>query len=152
MPSRRREARWELPADPSVTAACRAVVRDTLAEWGLRELTDDMLLVVTELLANALLHGGPPIHLVLGVDGDTLTGSVTDRGPGWPRLRAAGTELEHGRGLRIVEALTDRWGVAPVPPGEGKRIWFAYALNREPAQCPAPVSGPRPAVNSRPAQ
>ncbi|WP_248960387.1 ATP-binding protein [Sphaerisporangium perillae] len=155
IPSRPREARWELPADPGVTARCRAVVRETLTEWDLRDLIDDAVIVVTELLANALIHGGPPVHLALAAVRDSLTGSVTDQGPGWPRLRTAGTEHEHGRGLRIVAALTDRWGVEPVPAGAGKAIWFT--LTRRPAgegagQYPTPVSTPPSTVNSLPVQ
>ncbi|RCG32464.1 ATP-binding protein [Sphaerisporangium album] len=127
IPTCPREARWELPADPSVTAKCRALVRETLDEWDLRDLTDDMVVVVTELLGNALIHGAPPIHLTLRLDSGTLAGSVADHGPGRPRLLAAGTDLEHGRGLRIVAALTDGWGVEPLPGGVGKAIWFARA-------------------------
>ncbi|WP_214413067.1 ATP-binding protein [Sphaerisporangium fuscum] len=128
IPSCPREARWELPPDPGVTAKCRAVVRETLAEWRLQGLTDDMVVVVTELLANALIHGGPPIRVALVAADRTLTGSVSDGGPGWPCLRTAGTDLEHGRGLRIVTALTDCWGVEPCPGGRGKTIWFTRAL------------------------
>jgi anti-sigma regulatory factor (Ser/Thr protein kinase) len=136
IPSCPREARWELPADPSVTAKCRALVREALTEWNLNDLTDDVVVVVTELLGNALIHGGPPIHLALSAGQSTLTGAVTDGGAGWPRLRVAGMDLEHGRGLRIVTALTDRWGVEPVPGGAGKTIWFTCSR--------------RPAVPSRP--
>ncbi|MBB4705459.1 anti-sigma regulatory factor (Ser/Thr protein kinase) [Sphaerisporangium siamense] len=127
IPTRPREARWELPADPRATAACRALVRVTLAEWGLRDLTDDVTVVVTELLANALIHGEPPIHLTLRRAHGALVGAVTDLGPGRPRLLAAAADLEHGRGLRIVDALTDSWGVDPLPGGAGKTIWFARA-------------------------
>lgn len=130
------EARWELPADPSVTAKCRAMVRDTLAEWKLYDLIDDVLIVVTELLANALIHGGPPIHLILSLGEGALIGSVTDRGEGWPRLRRAEDELEHGRGLRIVAALTDRWGVEPVVAGAGKTIWFACRMRARAMDAP----------------
>jgi anti-sigma regulatory factor (Ser/Thr protein kinase) len=150
IPSRPREARWELPPDPSVTAACRALVRERLAEWRLQDLTDDVLVVVTELLGNALLHGGPPIRLELSAGEGTLSGWVTDHGPGWPRVRMVGAELEHGRGLRIVTALTRAWGVEPVVDGPGKTIWFVCA--REPGQYPAPVSRPPSTVNSLPVQ
>jgi anti-sigma regulatory factor (Ser/Thr protein kinase) len=135
-----RQAHWELPADPSVAAKCRALVRETLAEWGLHDLIDDVVVVVTELLGNAIIHGGPPIHLVLHAGQGTLAGSVTDRGDGWPRLCAAGTELEHGRGLCIVAALTDRWGVEPVLGGSGKTIWFTCA-SRSPGTARAPSPG-----------
>ncbi|MFC4584497.1 ATP-binding protein [Sphaerisporangium corydalis] len=128
------EARWELPADPSVTAKCRALVREALTEWDMHHLIDDVMVVVTELLGNAILHGGPPIHVVLRADQGLLTGSVADGGAGWPRMRATGAETEHGRGLRIVTALTLGWGVEPAPGGAGKSIWFT---------CGRPVPGAR---------
>jgi anti-sigma regulatory factor (Ser/Thr protein kinase) len=141
---RRREVRWELPADPSVTAKCRALVRETLTGWQTPVLIDDVVLVVSELLGNAVIHGGPPILLTLRAEHGVLSGAVTDRGPGWPTIRAACTDREHGRGLRIVAALTDGWGVEPVPTGVGKTIWFTLA--HRPAQGdhqPLPVGGPR---------
>ncbi|MET8139004.1 ATP-binding protein [Sphaerisporangium sp. NPDC005288] len=124
IPSCPREIRWELRAEPGVTAECRAVVRERLAEWDLHDLIDDVAIVVTELVANALVHGAAPVRLALGTAPDTVTGSVADGGAGWPRLRQAGAESEHGRGLRIVAALTDAWGVVPLPAGPGKTIWF----------------------------
>ncbi|GGK83727.1 hypothetical protein Sme01_17820 [Sphaerisporangium melleum] len=123
IPSCPREVRWELRAEPGVTAECRAVVREILAEWDLHDLIDDVVVVVTELLANALVHGGPPVRVALGMAPGTVTGSVTDHGDGWPQPRPADTDAEHGRGLGIVAALTDSWGVAPLPGG-GKSIWF----------------------------
>ncbi|WP_405140494.1 ATP-binding protein [Sphaerisporangium sp. NBC_01403] len=132
------EARWELPADPSVTAKCRAMVREALTEWNLNDLADDVVVVVTELLGNALIHGAPPIHLALRAGPGTLTGAVTDGGDGWPRVRAAGTDLEHGRGLRIVTALTDVWGVESVPAGAGKTIWFTCGSRRPESAGPPP--------------
>jgi anti-sigma regulatory factor (Ser/Thr protein kinase) len=138
IPSSPREARWELPADPSVMAKCRAMVREALAEWRLPDLIDDVVVVVTELLGNAIIHGGPPIRVVLTAGEGTVTGSVTDGGAGWPRFCTAGTELEHGRGLRIVAALTERWGVEPVPSGAGKTIWFTCA--RHPSEAARPPS------------
>ncbi|MEU8266889.1 ATP-binding protein [Sphaerisporangium sp. NPDC049002] len=136
------EARWELPADPSVTAKCRAMVREALTEWNLHDLVDDVVVVVTELLGNAIIHGAPPIHLALRAGPGMLTGAVTDGGEGWPRVRAAGTELEHGRGLRIVTALTDLWGVQHVPAGGGKTIWFTCVLRPAEPFEPCAPSGP----------
>ncbi|MFC4529663.1 ATP-binding protein [Sphaerisporangium dianthi] len=157
IPSCTREVRWELRAEPGVTAECRAVLRVTLAAWDLHDLIDDVLVVVTELLANALVHGGPPVHIAIGTAPDTVTGSVTDRGAGWPRLCPAGNESEHGRGLRIVAALTDAWGVEPVEDGIGKTIWFTRARRPDtgpPGRGPEPPAMAKPARNSgtRPAQ
>lgn len=148
-PPRQREVRWEVPADPSVTAKCRTLVRETLTGWQMPGLVDDVVLVMSELLGNALIHGGPPILLTLSAAGGVLYGAVTDRGPGWPRIREAGTDREHGRGLRIVAALTDRWGVDPVATGTGKTIWFSLA-HAAPGRRPLPVGGPRPVAGPLP--
>ncbi|MFC6084405.1 ATP-binding protein [Sphaerisporangium aureirubrum] len=147
---RHREVRWELPADPGVSAKCRALVRETLTGWQMPGLVDDVVLVVSELLGNALIHGGPPILLTLRAARGVLSGAVTDRGPGWPRIREAGADREHGRGLRIVAALTDGWGVDPVPTGIGKTIWFTLA--HRPAGEDQPSRPVRPVVDSLPFQ
>lgn len=119
-----RQARWELPADASIMGKCRALVRDTLAGWGLRGLTDDVLLVVGELLANAIRYGQAPIELALSAYPGMLVGTVADHGGELPYVCVTGPEDEHGRGLAIVDRIVHRWGVRPLPDGRGKCVWF----------------------------
>ncbi|SFL06767.1 hypothetical protein SAMN05216275_15115 [Streptosporangium canum] len=57
--------------------------------------------------------------------GRSVRGEVTDRSAVWPALLSAGPDAEHGRGLAIVAAYADRWGVEPAP--EGKTVWFVCA-------------------------
>ncbi|WP_424537198.1 ATP-binding protein [Sphaerisporangium viridialbum] len=111
----------------------RRVVQEVLIQWGAYDLVDDVTLVVTELLTNAVLHARPPITLTLRFTGNVLTGAVTDHGDIWPYGDGRGCleDDEHGRGLQIVAALTDRWGVDP-GPGPGKTAWFG-CLARPPA-------------------
>ncbi|MFE9995670.1 ATP-binding protein [Streptomyces avermitilis] len=83
--------------------------------------------VVAELAANAATHGrisGRDFRLTLYVVGDTLRIEVTDtRGDHLPALNALpSSEQEDGRGLLLVEALADRWGVTPGPPPR-KTVW-----------------------------
>jgi polar amino acid transport system substrate-binding protein len=93
---------------------------------------DDLLLCVSELATNALLHGVPPgrgyrVRLVRFEDAVRV--EVHDSGGGVPRLRAAGGgaagEGAGGRGLRIVDALADRWGVEG-REGPGKAVWCEF--------------------------
>lgn len=90
------------------------------------ELLDDALLLISELVTNAVLHGGPPILLGIECDGDVLRVRVRDGSPVVPSPRQAGPDAEGGRGMTLVELLTNTWGVTPVADehGAGKQVWF----------------------------
>ncbi|MEV7965796.1 ATP-binding protein [Sphaerisporangium sp. NPDC088356] len=124
-----REGCWDLPGGPESIGKARRVVQEALIQWGAYDLVDDVTLVVTELLTNAVLHARPPITLTLRLNGNVLTGAVTDHGDIWPNGDGPGCpeDDEHGRGLQIVAALTDRWGVDP-GPGSGKTVWFGRLI------------------------
>ncbi|WP_229867994.1 ATP-binding protein [Streptomyces chryseus] len=103
----------------------RRIVRTFLACWDMAELTDAAELALTELVANVVRHvpGRHCTLLVLRRPGG-LRVEVADRCPDPARRRGGeGGELaEGGRGLMLVEAVTDRWGTVPVPGG--KTVWF----------------------------
>ncbi|GFN04583.1 hypothetical protein Smic_31390 [Streptomyces microflavus] len=92
-----------------------------LGAWGLP--SESAAHIVAELAANASVHGrvqGRDFQLTLAVSGRTLRIEVTDtRGdsapPGPGAVKAPEDDSEHGRGLLIVEALADHWGIAPDP-------------------------------------
>lgn len=106
---------------PHVTEAVSVVrrrVRALLADWDVSpEIVEDSLLVVTELVTNAIVHAVPPAELRLSwVRGDglsTLRIEVTDAGPALPiGYSPAGIDPdEHGRGEGIVHALATRHGI-----------------------------------------
>ncbi|MET9435924.1 ATP-binding protein [Streptomyces sp. NPDC006551] len=105
----------------------REFARKALTDWGLDVRTDDVLLCVSELATNALLHGVPPgrgyrLHLRLERPGP-LRVEVHDSGDGTPHRREPSDES--GRGLLLVEALADRWGVGERNPG--KIVWCEFA-------------------------
>jgi anti-sigma regulatory factor (Ser/Thr protein kinase) len=89
------------------------------------DVLDLAVLLTSELVTNAVLHGLGPVQLLLDDDGDRLRIEISDGetalppGPGRPD----GTQVS-GRGLLIVDSLADRWGShsRPVPPG--KIVWF----------------------------
>ncbi|MEU6811629.1 ATP-binding protein [Streptomyces sp. NPDC046831] len=119
---------FPLPPAPEAIPTVRRRVRRVLGGWNLpADVADDVLLVVSELLTNALVHALPPATLGLWrvlVDGiGAVHVEVTDRGPAaGGRIPAPGTgdaidPDEHGRGLGIVNALSARCGVRVLPGG-----------------------------------
>ncbi|MCK8677990.1 ATP-binding protein [Streptomyces lichenis] len=116
---------WEmLPRERESAAVARELVRAALDRWGLTELVDDAALVVTELVANAVDHApdGATIRVaVIRIRTTRIRISVVDGAAHrLPPLRAAGPDAERGRGLLLVEALSDQWGVDLLP--WGKRV------------------------------
>ena len=104
-------------------AQARQVVTELLATWDLAPLADDAALIVTELVANAVAHGrGPSIRLTVTCPEQKLLRlAVTDNGPDTPQVTASGPDDESGRGLQIVAALSQRWGVDFRP--RHKHVW-----------------------------
>lgn len=106
-----------------------------LGAWGLP--SESAAHIVAELAANASVHGrvqGRDFQLTLAVSGRTLRIEVTDtRGdsapPGPGAVKAPEDDSEHGRGLLIVEALADHWGIAPGPVPR-KTVWAEIDLVR----------------------
>ncbi|MFH8499869.1 ATP-binding protein [Streptomyces coeruleorubidus] len=111
-------------------ARVRSFTRDTLHVWSLGHRYDDTTLVVTELAANAATHaapagapGAPEIRLGFLLDPTHLLVTVSDPDDHPPVYAPAGFVLEeHGRGLCLVDALSEEWGWAPCPPA-GKTVW-----------------------------
>jgi anti-sigma regulatory factor (Ser/Thr protein kinase) len=107
--------------------AAREFTRAALKDWGVpTETYDDVLLCVSELTTNALLHGVPPgrgFRLCLFPYGDgMLRVEVHDSGDGQPRV--VPSEGESGRGLLLVSTVADKWGVAERDPG--KIVWCEF--------------------------
>jgi anti-sigma regulatory factor (Ser/Thr protein kinase) len=101
------------------------------------ECLDNAVLATDELFANAVRHGSPgprdTITVTLEHIGHELRVTVADRSSALPRPRDTGGAEESGRGLAIVAALTDDWGIAPPDPGTaGKKVWFTLALRGMP--------------------
>ena len=120
------ELRTVLRDDPSEVRRARRLVSDHLESWGLRDLDQVTILLVSELVTNALLHGHPPLRLVAR---DILTGvriEVHDNNPeGAPQKRPDGG-FQSGRGLQLVDSLATRWGW--MESGNGKCVWFEVDL------------------------
>lgn len=102
--------------------AARQFLSTRFTEWGLDDY--DGLLVISELVTNALLHGaGAIVVRVFQEEHGRLTKiEVTDSGVGRPVLHPPNDVADSGRGLAIVTALALDWGVRPLLDG-GKTVW-----------------------------
>ncbi|MBF8184983.1 ATP-binding protein [Nonomuraea sp. K274] len=111
---------------PSVAAGvgeARSLVRAELTKWGLDEAIDDCLIIVSELVTNAVRYGGSAYALRLEDREGHLYGEVFDPGEGVPRPCSPDVNALSGRGLQIVAAIADDWGVSPATGG--KIVWFS---------------------------
>ena len=121
--ARAHEARTSLPADLASASAARRFVGTTLREWECDVLTDSALLLVSELVTNAVLHARSALDVVLRLAADRLRIEVHDESPTQPTRKYYSTHAGTGRGLMLVEQLAEDWGVDPLE-GNGKRVWF----------------------------
>ncbi|MGW2143417.1 ATP-binding protein [Nonomuraea bangladeshensis] len=117
-----KEASWDLPVVHEAVAAARRLVREALAVWGLSALADDLTVVVSEVVTNAIVHAKSAVAPSLHRQGPSVRGEVADHSLVWPTPLPAGPHEEHGRGLAIIAAYSERWGVDPAP--NGKIVWF----------------------------
>ncbi|MFG2195950.1 SpoIIE family protein phosphatase [Streptomyces sp. NPDC048639] len=135
-----------LPGSPLAPSTARKFVRSSLADWaGLSpanahltgQLTDDAVLLVSELVTNAVMHAGTMVELRLHLEGPeedaraykcpaALVVEVCDRAPNWTAADHQHAPGEHGRGLRIVGTVAENWGVTY--GHEMKTVWFRLAV------------------------
>jgi serine phosphatase RsbU (regulator of sigma subunit)/anti-sigma regulatory factor (Ser/Thr protein kinase) len=126
-PTERSVAHHVLAEDHAVQDA-RRLVRDALDEWGCADQrSNDIVLLASELVTNAVIHGRPPIELRLRASSRHVVLEVHDRASLLPRRLRPTTEDEHGRGIQLVAMLADRWGTRPVPGG--KAVWCVFGLD-----------------------
>jgi anti-sigma regulatory factor (Ser/Thr protein kinase) len=125
---------WELRAEPRAAATARALTRATLRRWRITESAGgaDIILMVDELVTNAVIHGREPVRLRLSISGARVRGEVTDADPRSPEPGRPGPDAEAGRGLLLVTALADEFGV--MLGGCGKIAWFTLAVSDAPSR------------------
>jgi anti-sigma regulatory factor (Ser/Thr protein kinase) len=111
-----------LPEDLRSAKVARRVVADMLSELPASS-RDTAVLLVDELVSNALVHTNGGLRLRVTVVGQVVRVDVFDRAQREPVMqREMSPGQEHGRGLRIVDSLASEWGVDQMP--HGKRVWF----------------------------
>lgn len=125
-------ASWALTAEPRSASRARDLTARTLRAWRVTDPADigEVVLMVDELVTNAVVHGTGPIRLTLRLDGRRLHAEVADADPSAPARPAEPPVLdwaEAGRGLLLVAALAAEHGTRPGPAG--KTVWFTRRLN-----------------------
>ncbi|MGP4089637.1 ATP-binding protein [Streptomyces sp. KR55] len=134
-----REAAWP--------GRIRRIVRAGLKHWGRPDLIDTAELLTTELVTNALRHGrGPDIGFRLYLSNDQAVIEVRDGSSSLPVLRYAAPDDEEGRGLFLVDAMADAWGVSP----DGTTTWCSLSLCKGPDDPMEPVATPTPVLREYP--
>ncbi|MGY1787658.1 ATP-binding protein [Geodermatophilus sp. SYSU D00698] len=117
-------ARVDLPPAPRSVPVARHVARETLRAWQAPQDADDVALLVTELVANVVDHvgGESVLSLELEYSDGWLRIAVSDGSGVRPVVGELRGDQPRGRGMQIVDAIADSWGVEDVDGG--KRVWF----------------------------
>ncbi|MGJ7441300.1 SpoIIE family protein phosphatase [Aquipuribacter sp. MA13-6] len=114
--------------EPVSVRGVRRAVAAALDGWGVAEdVADTVLLLVSELVTNALLHGRPPVQVRVRRSPTAVVLEVHDDAQTLPRRDDPGDGDEHGRGLQLVSALASRWGTRPTVTG--KAVWCTVPLD-----------------------
>ena len=112
-----------LPGGPDSVRMARAFVRGAVEGAGLGEQgLDDVLLLTSEVVTNAVLHGGGGVEVRLAQRAERIRVEVDDESVEVPTERQYGLEATTGRGLGLLTALASSWGVEPRVGG--KTVWF----------------------------
>ncbi|MGW4230570.1 SpoIIE family protein phosphatase [Streptomyces sp. NPDC004980] len=117
-------AYWFLEPEDAAPGRARRLARRALSRWGLDDLADEVELLVSEVVTNAVRYAERPVTLRL-LRTDILRCEVGDDSPQLPRQRRARETDEGGRGLFLVNRLARRWGATRL--STGKVVWFEMA-------------------------
>jgi len=150
--------------DPKSVGAARDFCLSTMRRWGVQDRRDDVAVVVSELLTNALRHGLPqapsqaragaaprsrwPVRLGLVQPGHFVLCAVADPSPRLPEPKEPDYLAESGRGLHVISALSDRWGCT-APTEAGKVVWALFSVHLDQDQPDLGWFAPRRAGQAR---
>ncbi|MFJ9818541.1 SpoIIE family protein phosphatase [Streptomyces sp. NPDC101151] len=134
MKTRPIRAGWAVWRLPDAVMHARRFTARTLRRWNVEAVADAVLLVVSELVTNALVYTQGPVHLELMLRGDRVRIRVSDSSPRAPAKPViVDWEATGGRGLLLVEAVSETFGSVPV--AHGKQVWSEIVVPpREPAR------------------
>lgn len=118
---------WTFEFEPDVASAARArrLARDVLPAHA-EPVADTVVLLVSELVTNAVVHARSAAALQIAVDARRVRVTVLDASPVEPQLRAATRRAAGGRGMVLVDAMADAWGCELV--SGGKSVWCELTL------------------------
>lgn len=127
----KREAQFH--ADPSSVTTARRFIAGSLIDVP-DDAADAVALIASELASNSIGHAGSPYRIRIERLPDHVRLEVEDDGDGRPIMKSPSIADTSGRGLQIVAALADEWGVEPVPDSTGKIVWATIALHASKAE------------------
>lgn len=117
-----------LPPNDYSAARGRRFVRDALVSCALPELVDTAVLLASELITNAVLHGRSEVELTVEVNRAGVKVSTADLNSRMPVMQSADEFALDGRGIAIVNLMASQWGVTATE--DGKVVWFCLDLPR----------------------
>ena len=116
------EDRRFFPPTPASAGAARRFVDAALSEPDVMAVGYAATMLVSELVANAVLHAGTPLEVVVAVDGDRVRVEVHDGSGRLPVRKHYSSLSATGRGLTLVDSMSVAWGAEPTVTG--KVVWF----------------------------
>jgi anti-sigma regulatory factor (Ser/Thr protein kinase) len=120
-----------LPSSDQAPGQARRLTQEALVSWCAPALVESVVLVVSELVTNAIRYGSPPVYLVLRRGSQDLRVDVHDSYPEGPAEGSVGpgdsSFIESGRGLVICRAVADEVGWESVP-GDGKLVYACFQV------------------------
>jgi anti-sigma regulatory factor (Ser/Thr protein kinase) len=127
--AKQRDRTIKLPNSLTAPREAREACREILAEWGLEEQIDLVMLLVSELVTNSVRYTAGGIAVRISADRGRLRMEIHDDEPRLPVPRQADSNQDSGRGLLLVQELSSNWGAERVQ--DGKIVWFELAGNAQ---------------------
>ena len=125
------DSRQTFPSTPASAGQARRFVDRALDDAGMSHLSYEATLLVSELVANAILHTGTPFDVVVKPDGQHVRVEVHDGSPELPVRKRYSNMSGTGRGLLLVERMAAGWGADLT--SKGKVVWFELDAQGAPA-------------------
>lgn len=114
--------RERFPSDVQSARAARRFASKVLGLWGCESVEDSVLLLVSELVTNAVIHAHSDVEVVLRLRPDRVRVEILDTAAEYVQRRDAANEDQSGRGMALTEALAVAWGIDTLVAG--KSVWF----------------------------
>ncbi len=116
-----------LPPSPTAPAVARRFVGKVLTNWGVSDVFNDVPLLISELVTNAVRHAASDVEVSIDLGSGRVRVEVRDQSEQLPTKADLATARDGGWGLNIVECLATRWGLDP--HRGGKTVWCEVSMN-----------------------